>query len=127
MKKYLAAVLLVLVSTAAFAAAQEASAVTANVPFAFLVGTKSFPAGMYEFTASDNLGEIKVLNLKGRDAAIAPVITRLSPKSEDEAAVVFDVAGADHYLSEIYVPGLDGFLVKGSPSKHTHVTVKGGK
>jgi hypothetical protein len=127
MKKYLVAVLLVLVSTATFAAAQMASAVTARVPFAFMVGSKSFPAGKYEFTATENLGEIMVANMNDKGEAIAPVITRLSPKSEDETAVVFDVAGANHYLSEIFMPGLDGFLVKGAPSQHTRVTVKGGK
>ena len=125
--KYLTAVLLVFVLTATFSAAQIVTAVTAEIPFAFFVGAKSFPAGTYEFRASENLEVINVANMKGKDAAIAPVFTRLSPKSENEAAVVFDVAGADHYLSEVFMPGLDGFLFKGAPSKHTHVSIKGKK
>jgi len=128
MKKYLAVVLLVLVSTATFAAAQVSpTSVIADVPFAFFVGTKSFPAGMYQFKPSDSLGEITVNEMKGTGSALAAVTTRLSPRSETDAMVVFDVAGTNHYLSEIYVPGLDGFQVKGAPGKHTHMSVKGKK
>ena len=128
MKKYLAVVLLVLVSTATFAAAQVSpTSVIADVPFAFFVGTKSFPAGSYQFKASENLGEITVSEMKGTGSAFAAVMTRLSPRSETNASVVFDVAGTDHYLSEIYIPGIDGFQVKGAPGKHTHMSVKGRK
>ncbi len=127
MKKYLPAVLLVLVSTATFGVAQTKTAVIADIPFAFLVGTQSLPAGTYEFSAGDNLEVINVANTKGKESALTAVVTRLSRKSDTEASVVFDVAGTNHYLSEIFVPGLDGFLVKGAPGKHTHVSIKGNK
>ncbi len=127
MKKYLAAVLLLLVTTTPFAAAQLTEAVIADVPFAFLIGTKSFPAGTYAFRPNDNLNEITVQSTKGKDSGVAAVITQLDPKSANEAAVVFDVAGANHYLSEVYIPGIDGFLVHGAPGKHTHLSVKGKK
>ncbi len=127
MKKYLPAVLLVLVSTVALGMAQTKTAVIADVPFAFLVGNQSLPAGTYEFSAGDNLEVINVTNTKGKDSALTAVITRLGKRSDNEASVIFDVAGTNHYLSEIFVPGLDGFLVKGAPSKHTHISIKGNK
>ncbi len=127
MKKCITAVLLVLVSAATFGVAQVKPAVIADVPFAFMVGTKSLPAGTYQFTVSDDLVTIFVRDIKSKDTFMAAVVTRLSPKSDNEGSVVFDVAGTDHYLSEIYVPGFDGFLVKGAPSKHSHVSVKGKK
>jgi len=127
MKKYISAVLLVLLSTATFAAAQMTASVYADIPFQFFVGNKAFQAGSYQFTANSNLDEMTVASTKGKDTILAPVITRLSPRSESEAAVVFDVAGGNHYLAEIYMPGIDGFQVQGAAVKHTHVSVKGRK
>jgi hypothetical protein len=125
MKKYVMAAMLLLASTAYFAAAQVPNRVYANVPFQFFVGSKSFPAGTYRFTANVNLSEITVSTADGKNSVMAPVITRVSPRPTDQAAAVFDLVGSDHYLSEIYIPELDGFLVKGAAQKHSHVVVKG--
>lgn len=127
MKKSLSAMLLVLLAAAPIALAQASYSVNADVPFAFFIGGKSFPAGSYRFKASSNLAEITVSNRNGKEAAMAPVLTRLSPRPENDAAVVFDVAGNDHYLAEIYVPGLDGFQVQGAKGQHTHASVKAAK
>jgi hypothetical protein len=58
---------------------------------------------------------------------MAPVVTRLSPRTGEEAEVVFDVVGTDHYLSEVYMPGFDGYLLKAAESQHTHMKVKAKK
>ena len=55
-----------------------------------------------------------------------PVTSRLSDRG-NEALVVFDKEGELYYLSEIFMPGIDGFQVKGATGKHTHVKVKAGK
>jgi hypothetical protein len=44
-----------------------------------------------------------------------------------EGSAVFDVIGNDHYLSEIYVPRLDGFCFKGASAQHTHLIIKSKK
>ncbi len=127
MKTRMAAVLLVLLSTAFFAMAQNPTSLIVSVPFPFYVTGKLLPAGSYRIEPSANLGEITVSSSEGKGGAMAAVITRLSSSSEDKDSVVFDVTGNDHYLSEIYIQGEDGFLVKGSSEKHTHMRVKAKK
>lgn len=126
MKKCLSAAILVLAMTATYSAAQiSMGSVVAKVPFGFFVSGKMLPAGTYRFAASNNLAQINVSAADGKEAALTTVLTRLSPRSGDEASVVFDKAGDNHYLAEIYIPGLDGFQVPCAPGPHTHVSVKG--
>ncbi len=127
MKRRMAAVLVVLISTAFFAVAQVADTLVATVPFPFYVSGKLLPAGPYMFQATGNLLEITVSNQKTKDRAVASVITRISSSPEDRDSVVFDVAGNDHHLSEIYIQGEDGFLIKALSEKHTHTRVKAKK
>ncbi len=126
MMKCLYAGVLILVATATIASAQtfSSSVVVADVPFSFIVNGKPLPAGTYRFVPSDNLNQITVTNAKSNESAMSIVVTRLSPRSEKDPAVVFDVAGTEHYLAEIYAPGMDGFQVPCAPGKHTHVVVK---
>jgi len=37
------------------------------------------------------------------------------------------VLGNDHYLSEFYPSGLDGFCFKGASANHTHLIIKSKK
>ncbi len=110
--------------------AQVASTgVAANVDFGFYVGGKYIPAGSYEFkpTASGTESTMNVLNTKTNEITVVPILTTISKKLPAYGEVVFDHAGDDYYLAEIYIPGMDGFLVKGAPGKHTHVSVKAKK
>jgi hypothetical protein len=97
------------------------------VPFAFIVSGKSLPAGSYHFAANSNFSEINVSTSAGKGSAIAMVTTRLSMRPENEASLVFDVVGTEHYLAEIYMPGMDGFQVPCAPGQHTHVSIKAKK
>jgi hypothetical protein len=53
-----------------------------------------------------------------------PVVTRLARRngsSDDNGpTLVFDRVGKTHALSEVWLPGQDGYLVKGTPEKHEH-------
>jgi hypothetical protein len=57
------------------------------------------------------------------------VITRLGATEPPaaEARLVFDKVGAVSYLSELWMPGSDGYLVHAAKGKHTHVSVKATK
>ena len=127
MKKYLIAVALGLVFTGALAIAQVGNSVTADVPFQFFVGKTSVPAGSCEFTVNQDLTEIKIVAQNSTKVGMAPVITRLSARSGSEGSIVFDLEGTNHYLSEVYMPGLDGFQIQGAAGKHTHVNIKARK
>jgi hypothetical protein len=125
MKTRIATVLLLLVSAAMFAAAQSSSSIVVDVPFAFHVGGKVLPAGTYRILPGSNLSQITVATADGKNEALVPVMTRLSQRSEKESIVVFDVSGENHYMTEIYISGLDGFQIQGAPGKHSHASVKG--
>ncbi len=125
MRKSVATVVLVLISSTLFAAPQASAInVTVDIPFQFFVGTKSLPAGTYKFSANANLSTINVTSTDGKEKAMSAVLTRLSAKPDTEATAVFDVIGNDHYLSEFYPSGLDGFCFKGAAANHTHLIIK---
>lgn len=42
------------------------------------------------------------------------------------AGLVFDVVGDKNVLSEIWIPGVDGYLIQVSKGHHTHKVVKVG-
>ena len=128
MKKYTLALLVFLVSLPILGTAQiTPPGVIADIPFSFMVAGKSLPAGSYSFSENAATDTITVMSMTGKQSLMPPILTRLSPRSGDEAQVVFDVVGTDHYLSEIFMPGLDGFGLKGAPAKHTHTIIKGKK
>ena len=125
MRKHLAIALVVLVASPLLGLAQPAPlGVVADIPFSFMVSGKSLPAGPYQFAESANGNEITVSSTSGKTSLMAPVVTRLSSRTAEESEVVFDVVGKDYYLSEVYVPGYDGYQLKGAPGQHTHIKIK---
>jgi hypothetical protein len=99
--------------------------VTADIPFSFIAEGKPYPAGTYQFSMNDAESTVMIHNLRSaQEDGWVSIVTRLAPRSQAEAAVVFDVVQNDHYLSEIHVPRMDGFYFKSAPAKHTHVMVR---
>lgn len=127
MKKYLFSTVFALLTIAAFAAAQETVSVSAEVPFSFMVGKATLPAGTYHFKPSANLNEMTVSGVNTKEAALTAIVTLLSPRSDNQPMVVFDVVGSNHYLSEVYASGTEGFLLRGATGAHTHESIKGRK
>ncbi len=94
--------------------------------FRFEVGGKTMPAGKYEV----DLEAPDVLVFRpttGKGPVIeAPVLTRLAqpltpiPRPE----VVFDKVNDSYFISEVWLPGQDGYLLGGIKEKHTHERVK---
>ena len=127
MRKALA-VLAILAAMPLLAMAQSTfSAVDANVNFGFYAGGKMMPAGSYEFKVIEQGGTLSVLNEKTDQTFFVPILTTISPRESSDADVVFDKTGSTYYLSEVYIPGLDGYLVQGAPAKHVHVMIKAEK
>lgn len=102
------AALLGLVSTASFAF--EGTHVKADIPFAFVAGEKTLPAGSYVFTI-DNPNEPTVLGIERADGTAEDfVMTEGSSSREkpvEESRLVFDRYGTEHYLAEVWATGLD--------------------
>ena len=100
-----------------------------KVPFAFTANGKAFAAGEYALSVNQ---EESVVTLQSRAATggevVLPVETRVSePRSLSEPEVVFDKLDGKYLISELLVPGSDGYLMLVTKAKHTHESLKGGR
>lgn len=116
---------LVVLALAALPILAQTNRAVVNIPFSFILEGKTFSAGHYEVMEGSNPRVLLVRNLDTRHSAFAPVLTRIQSRGQADSELVFDVTEGQHYLSEIYLAGMDGYLVQGAPGQHTHVAVKG--
>jgi hypothetical protein len=116
---------LVTVSIFAFLALMSAYAqpqsITAKIDFPFMVGSKTLPAGSYEFIKETQNQAIRVQG-EGM-TALAMAVTRLAGEmhtTPQDAHLVFDVVDGTNMLSEVWIPGEDGYMLLATKGKHTH-------
>jgi hypothetical protein len=104
----------------------SASGIIVKVDFSFYAGAKLQPAGSYEIRPmSGNIDNaLQVVNLKTRESTVVPIITSISKKQPLDGEAVFDQVRGDYYLSEVYIPRMDGILLQGASTKHIHVIIK---
>ncbi len=103
------------------AAAQDTLSV--NIPFAFILNGKTNDAGEYTVRVTEAQSEVWLTPAKGT-GSVAAVITRLAASASDDARVVFDKVGNTNYLSEVWLPGFDGYLVYAAKEAHVHHVLK---
>jgi hypothetical protein len=104
--------------------AQDFPALTvkADIPFQFNAGGTMLPAGPYEFQIEGNdLDWVKVTDTKTNESIYMPILAYVNGKSLDESNVVFDASGKSYRLSEIFVPGENGFMVAAMHGRHANV------
>jgi hypothetical protein len=96
---------------------------TLKVTFPFQVSDKVLPAGTYSIEQPS--AEILVLRDAKGDVVQMPVIIRVAKLSPPltESKVIFDKFGDSYYISEIWVPDRDGFVVGATREIHTHHAV----
>lgn len=110
---------------AASAAYAQPLVVKAQIDFPFTVEGKVLPAGTYEFTRDDAASAFRVTD-GGKNAALALVLTRLAAvthTTSEDAHVIFDKVGDAYTLAEIWLPGLDGYVLASTKGKHEHKVV----
>jgi hypothetical protein len=107
--------------------AWAAGALLVNVPFSFIVKDKEMPAGRYEIrTYGNDETNLSIRSAEGGMAFLVPVIERLADTAGKQPKIVFDkMPDGKSYLSEVHIPGRDGFLVGVAKGKETHVIVTG--
>ena len=119
----MAALVVVFVVGGAVAYAQQFA--TAKIAFPFVAGGKEMPAGEYRFELTPER-TVVVRGGPGTSGAMLPVITALGRHDLDkDPEFVFDKVNGKLLLSEIWLPGRDGFLVLATKEPHQHV-VSGG-
>lgn len=105
-----------------YAYAQGLSA-RANIPFQFTASGKVLPAGQYDFTREANDEAIRVAAVGKGPSVIAVAITRLGAgihNTPQDSHIVFDKIGETYTLSEVWFPGVDGFMLHITKEKHEH-------
>lgn len=86
------------------AQALEVGTIEADVPFAFTVGQKAFPAGKYTLKRADDTtpGVLEIRNDKGRGTIFFEAQTTEANEYPRETNLVFDKIGDQYFLSEIW-------------------------
>jgi hypothetical protein len=107
--------------------AWAASGVSVNVPFSFIVKDKELAKGRYEIrTEGNDESKLVIRSSEGGGTVFVLVLERLADTGAKEPKVVFDkMDDGKSYLSEVHIPGQDGFLVGIAKGRETHVTVSG--
>jgi hypothetical protein len=123
------------IASAAFLALGVSHAASAQdryafkIPNSFVANGKAFAAGDYDLSV--NLAS-EVITLQSKaakgGAAMLPVETRVAERKPlAEPEVVFDKLNGQLYLSELLVPGEDGYVLYVNKAKHTHESLKGSR
>lgn len=111
---------------ALYAGQSTSEAIKAKIDFSFNAGGKTLPAGEYEFRKDDATQTFRIQGM-GRTGDTVNIITELSGEvrmNPSFAGLVFDVVGDKYVLAEIWIPGLDGYLVQVTKGHHTHKVVQ---
>jgi len=95
----------------------------ANIPFAFSAAGKVLPAGQYDVVTAPGAAPIRVRSADGKDAVIVTIVTRLAGSmhtTPKDAHLIFDKVGENYFLSEVWIPGVDGYLLNSTAQQHEH-------
>jgi len=86
------------------AQALEEGTIEADVPFTFIVGEKTFPAGKYTLKRADdtNPAVLEIRNDKGRGTIFFEAETAQANEYPRQTNLVFDKIGDQYFLSEIW-------------------------
>lgn len=97
--------LVILAATATHA--QTSNEQTANIPFAFTVAGKAFPAGEYRITRLNPQSDKAALAIKSSDGSISKVVLTTpvqSSATHERAKLVFSQYGEQYFLSQVWTP-----------------------
>jgi hypothetical protein len=98
---------LLLMLTAVTVAAQSARSKITNIPFDFIVGQKTLPAG--EYTVEPNRRDFDnvwlIQSREGNASVLIATMTVRANQSQEETKLVFRKYGDQYFLSQIWTPG----------------------
>lgn len=82
----------------------QAPVVTMEIPFAFMVGDTSLPAGTYQITKISE-GNYRIANTKSDQNAMFTTGTATEPRPAKSFTLIFNVYGDTYYLSKFFHQG----------------------
>jgi hypothetical protein len=112
-----------LVAVAA-ASAQNTTSLQATIPFDFIVGQRTLPAGHYAVNQGGGQGTLVIKSDDGRGAAIVFANALYSTVPKNSGRLVFHRYGDTYFLSEVWAAGNDGRQI---PSTNRERELKAGQ
>jgi hypothetical protein len=85
--------------------AQDDSAITANVPFAFSVGNQEIAAGTYQLRLTSDRFQMSVRNMLTGKEQLFLVKPEVERKVTSRGRLMFRVCDGHSYLAEIHISG----------------------
>ena len=122
-----AVVLIVATFFAALTVQAQSVSQRVNVPFKFNLADKAYPAATYFIRYDGATDTVEFLGNGKNMLARTKVITKLAlapgARSDGKVRLVFDQVGEERYLSEVWMPGAEGLLLRATSERHKHETV----
>jgi hypothetical protein len=109
-----------------YAGQSTAEVLKAKIDFPFIAGGRALPAGVYEFR-KDDAAQVFRIQGAGRTGDVVNIITELAGNlrmNPEGNSLVFDIVNNKYVLSEIWIPGSNGYLVEATKGPHAHKVVK---
>jgi hypothetical protein len=100
-------------------------AIKTNIEFPFTVAGMVLPAGAYHFERNEAATAFRVQG-EGKNGVNVMIVTRLGGEihtTPQDTHLVFDKVGDTYLLSEIWIPGEDGYLLLATKGRHEHKTL----
>jgi cytochrome c5 len=95
-----------------------------NAEFPFSAEGKTFPIGQYKIMHEENSPWVEITAKSGAVTKLKITTVLARDNESTPSRIVFDKAGTDRVLSEVWFRDQDGLLLAGSTSKgHAHETV----
>jgi hypothetical protein len=103
--------------------AQSGNVQTANIPFEFMVGNNTFPAGLYSVTRVNPQSDKTALLIKSADGSTGKVVLTMPIQAGhalETAKLVFSRYDEKYFLSEVWTPAdATGLAIQKSRSERT--------
>ena len=120
MKKYvwLPLILTAVIGSAAVTTKAQSTRLRASVPFDFIVGDKTLPAGKISVSnITSDMGTLAISNVEKRQTAMRIAHNVSSSNSKGECKLVFRKYGNHYYLGQVWRPGYPALELNRSKSE----------
>ena len=96
----------------------------ARIPFEFVAGGQTFPAGNYDFSVSNSA--VTIRNMETRKSLEFGYLTRVAADNTAPGAarISYDVQEGKRFIEAIWPSNGDGYLIHTVKGEHTHVIVR---
>lgn len=95
-----------------------------TIPFEFVAGSTTLPAGKYDFRLSNN--SVQMTNHDTGKAVALPLLTRIpaDKTAKGTARMSFDVQDGKHFIEAVWPEVGEGYLIHRVEGEHTREIIR---